>query len=123
VKILIDTHIFLWALSEPHKLSAIKRDQLESETNIILVSSVSMAEIMIKVSLGKLTLPFDPVVEVDRCGFELLDYSGVDALPLGALPWHHRDPFDRMLIAQSLSRGIPIMTEDPAFPRYGCKLV
>jgi PIN domain nuclease of toxin-antitoxin system len=122
VKILIDTHIFLWALSEPQKLSEAKRDQLESETNIILVSSISIAEIMIKSSIGKLNISFDPVVEANRCGFELLDYNGADALPLGGLPWHHRDPFDRMLIAQGLSRGIPIMTDDPAFMRYGCTL-
>jgi len=60
------------------------------------------------------------MVEAERCGFEVLDYSsGIDALPLGGLPWHHRDRFDRMLIAQSLSRGMTLMTEDPAFLRYG----
>lgn len=123
MKILIDTHIFLWSLSEPQKLSDARRDQLESETNIILVSSVIIAEIMIKSSVGKLNISFDPVVEAERCGFELLDYRGIDALPLGGLPWHHRDPFDRMLVAQGLSRRIPIMTEDPAFMRYECTLV
>jgi PIN domain nuclease of toxin-antitoxin system len=123
VKILVDTHIFLWSLSEPNKLSETKRDLLESAANMVLVSSITITEIMIKASLGALIIPFNPLVEVERCGFELLDFCGADAMPLGELPFHHRDPFDRMLIAQGIARGLPIMTDDPAFRRYPCKLL
>ena len=82
-----------------------------------------MTEIMIKASIGKLTINFDPVVIAEKSGFEMLDYSASDALPLKALPFHHRDPFDRMLISQSLSRGYQVMTEDSKFQSYDCKLV
>lgn len=82
-----------------------------------------MAEIMIKASLGKLHVDFDPVEEAEKCGFELLDFSGRDALRLGGLPFHHRDPFDRMLISQSLATGIPIMTEDSKFRLYDCRTI
>lgn len=123
MRVLIDTHIFLWALSEPEKIPAAKRLELESEANIIFVSAISIAEIGIKSSLGKLHIPFDPVVEAANCSFEILDYTGEDAVGLATMPWHHRDPFDRMLIAQSISRRISIMTEDPKFKLYDCRLV
>ena len=82
-----------------------------------------MAEIMIKASIGKLICDFDVVAIAEKSGFELLDYSASDALPLKRLSFHHRDPFDRMLISQSLSRGYRIMTEDAKFLSYECKLV
>ncbi len=123
MNIIIDTHIFLWALAEPAKLNQNCLVELETRTNVIFLSSVSIAEIMIKASIGKLTIDFDPVALAEQSGFELLDFSGADALPLKALPFHHRDPFDRMLISQSLSRGYKIMTEDSKFAMYDCKLV
>lgn len=123
MKLLLDTHIFLWALAEPEKLSASQRDKLESAANMPLVSSVSIAEIQIKTSLGKLVFDFNPVEAVEACGFMLLDFSAEDALPLKTLPFHHRDPFDRMLIAQSITRQLSIMTNDPQFARYGCRLI
>lgn len=123
MKILVDTHIFLWALAEPEKLSKKQRDEIESPANIVYVSSVSIAEIMIKASLGKLSIEFDPVREAETCGFELLDFSAKSALILGTLPFHHRDPFDRMLIAQSLSEKIPIMTGDSKIKLYDCRTV
>jgi len=123
VKILLDTHIFLWALAEPHRISAAKRSEIETPANIIYLSAISIAEIMIKSSLGKLAIDFDPVEEAEKCGFTMLDFSGRDAMQLGTLPFHHRDPFDRMLIAQSLSSAIPIMSEDAKFKDYDCRLI
>jgi PIN domain nuclease of toxin-antitoxin system len=123
VKILLDTHIFLWALAEPERIASARRMELESLANVIYVSSISIAEIMIKASIGKLDVQFNPVDEAKICGFELLDFRGEDALVLGPLPFHHRDPFDRMLIAQSLGNRIPIMTDDAAFSSYDCKLI
>lgn len=121
MKILIDTHIFLWALVEPERLSAAQRAEIESPANIVYVSAISIAEIMIKASIRKLSIEFDPVEEAKKCGFELLDFTGKEALVLGTLPFHHRDPFDRMLIAQSLTKKIAIMTLDSKFKPYGCR--
>lgn len=123
MKIILDTHIFLWALASPDRIPKKKRMEIESSANIIYISSISIAEIMIKASLGKLDVPFDPVEEAEKCGFELLDFSGQDALHLGTLPFHHRDPFDRMLISQSLTTNTPIMTEDSKFRLYDCRII
>ena len=123
MKILIDTHIFLWALSDPGKLNAHYRAELETPTNIIYVSAISVAEIMIKSSVGTLDMDFDPEEMARQSGFELLDFIANDALPLKELPSHHRDPFDRMLIYQGMARDYQIMTQDPKFGMYDCKLL
>jgi len=123
MKIIIDTHIFLWALSDPGKINSHKLAELETAANRIYVSSVTIVEMMIKASLGKLTVNFDPVDMAEKSGFELLDFSACDALPLKTLPFHHKDPFDRMLIAQGISRNYPIMTHDSKFNLYACRLI
>lgn len=123
MKIIIDTHIFLWALSAPKKIAKDRRSELESLSNIIHVSSISIAELMIKASIGKLNVDFDPVEMIGKCGFELLSFSGEEAMLLKDLPFHHKDPFDRMLIAQSIANQYPIMTDDEKFRAYGCRLV
>ena len=123
MNIIIDTHIFLWALSEPNKLTSKFRSELETPANRIFISAVSLVEIMIKASLGKLEVDFDPLVMAEKTGFDLLSFSPQDALPLKHLPFHHKDPFDRMLISQGLSRGFKIMTQDSKFAQYDCKLV
>ncbi len=123
MNIIIDTHIFLWALSKPSRINERKRTELETAANTVYVSSVSIVEIMIKSSLGKLPIDFDPVDMAEKSGFDLLDFSGKDALPLKDMPFHHKDPFDRMLIAQSISRNYFMMTEDAKFSMYQCKLL
>ncbi len=123
MKIIIDTHIFLWAISEPDKINIQKRAELETAANIIYVSSVSIIEIMIKSSLGKLQVNFNPIEIAEKSGFELLDFSAQDAMSLKNMPFHHKDPFDRMLIAQSNARGFFLMTDDRKFSLYDCKLL
>jgi PIN domain nuclease of toxin-antitoxin system len=123
VKILLDTHIFLWALSAPNKIAKERRGHLENPANIIHVSSVSVAELMIKASLGKLQVDFDPVDMMEKCGFEPLSFHAEDALLLKDMAFHHKDPFDRMLIAQGIANQIPIMTDDEKFRSYGCRLI
>ena len=123
MNIIIDTHIFLWALTEPLKLSDAKRSALEDLSNTIYVSAVSIAELMIKASIGKIEIDFDPVAIAKESGFDLLDFSANAALLLKELPFHHKDPFDRMLVAQSIASRYPIMTEDPKIRRYDCRLV
>ena len=122
MKVLIDTHIFLWAISEPERIPYPFQQILDSLANECLISAISISEIMIKSSIGKLDCPFNPVDEAREAGFEVLPYTGDDAIPLKNLPFHHRDPFDRMLIAQSLARNLPIMTCDEKFSAYGCRL-
>lgn len=121
MKLLLDTHLFLWAISEPDRLSSEEKRKVESLANIVYISAISIAEIAIKASVGKLALDFDPCEQAVRAGFELLDFTGRDAMCLKSLPFHHRDPFDRMLISQSIETGIPILTQDPAFLSYNCR--
>lgn len=123
MKILLDTHMFLWSIAEPEKLSEKFRSRLELPTNTIFVSSITIAELMIKHSIGKLNILFDPVQIALESGFELLDFSPDDALLLKELPFHHKDPFDRMLIAQGIRNKLHLMSVDSKFPLYGCKLV
>ncbi|WPD23187.1 MAG: type II toxin-antitoxin system VapC family toxin [Candidatus Electrothrix scaldis] len=123
MKLLIDTHIFLWALADPSRINDDKRAELETLANTIYVSSISIAEIMIKSSIGKLKVEYDPVEMVRQSGFELLEFRGQDALLLKNMPFHHKDPFDRMLIAQSIANGYYLMTEDSKFSAYDCRLL
>jgi len=123
MKIIIDTHIFLWSLSDPSRIAEQKVRELESLANIIYVSSITIAELMIKASIGKLQINFDPVDLAQQSGFELLDFSGRDALLLKNLPFHHRDPFDRMLISQSIATKYPLMTDDSKIKLYECQVI
>ena len=123
MNIIIDTHIFLWALAEPYKIDAQKREALENPANTVYVSSVTIAEIMIKASLGKLQIDFNPVEIAQESGFSLLDFSCRAALLLKDMPFHHKDPFDRMLIAQCLSENFLFMSDDSKMRSYGCRLI
>ena len=122
MNIIIDTHIFLWALSDPLRLSDAKRSALEDLSNTIYVSAVTIAELMIKTSIGKLEINFNPVEMAKESGFALLSFSSESALLLKDMPFHHKDPFDRMLIAQSLADNYPIMTQDPKIAQYSCQV-
>ena len=123
MKILIDTHIFLWAIAAPEKLSQKHKEALERLSNTIYVSSVSVTELMIKSSIGKLDVDFDPIAVAKKSGFEMLDFSCEDAFALKEMPFHHKDPFDRMLISQAINRNYTLMSEDGKFKAYGCKLL
>ncbi len=126
MKCLIDTHILLWALTDPGQLTASQQVLLVDPTNSMLVSSISLAEIAIKASTGKLSI--DPSLEADHyrglleaiaaSGLEVIPYQASDAVLLRELPCHHRDPFDRMLITQAMRLDCPVMTVDPAFALY-----
>ena len=121
MKLLLDTRTFLWALSEPNRLSKKQIAAMEDPTNKVYVSSISITEITIKASLGKLELSFDPIDAAERSGFEMLDFSAKDALLLKDLPFHHRDPFDRMLITQAISRKLIFVTQDSLMDLYDCR--
>ena len=121
MKLLLDTHTFLWALSEPNRLSKKQIAAIEDPTNKVYVSSISITEIAIEASLGKLELSFDPIDAAERSGFEMLDFSAKDALLLKDLPFHHRDPFDRMLITQAISRKLIFVIQDSLMDPYNCR--
>ncbi len=123
MKIIIDTHIFLWSLSTPSLIASHKLKELETPTNRVYVSSITLAEIMIKASIGKLDINFDPAKLALQSGFELLDFTSQAALLLKNLPFHHKDPFDRMLICQSLLLDYPLMTDDQKIKQYDCRTI
>ena len=122
MNIIIDTHIFLWVLADPLRIDDKNRSALEDLSNTIFVSAVTIAELMIKASIGKLQIDFDPVALARESGFELLSFSPEAALLLKDLPFHHKDPFDRMLISQSIADNCPIMTYDPKIAMYKCPI-
>ena len=123
MKIILDTHIFLWALAEPRKIAKEKVAEIKDLSNTIYVSSITIAELMIKASLNKLRVDFDPVALAEASGFQLLDFTGADAALLKDMPFYHKDPFDRMLIAPSIAQNISIMSDDSKFRRYDCKVI
>lgn len=119
MRALIDTHALLWALSEPKRLPEKVRDVLVSPEHSIYVSAATLWEICIKVALKKLSAkPPDIFQEVGSLGFEELPVFSRHTLRLLELKAHHRDPFDRMLVAQALEEGLTLISHDPALSRY-----
>jgi len=123
MNIILDTHIFLWALAVPGKIEDYRRQMIESRTNNVFLSAVTVAELSIKASIGKLNLDFDQLEVARQSGFDLLPFSAEEAAYLKDLPFHHRDPFDRMLISQSIATNYPIMTDDKKFALYECSIL
>jgi PIN domain nuclease of toxin-antitoxin system len=125
MKILLDTHTLLWALTDESKLSERVRKLLPSASTWLSVAS--LWEILIKVQIGKMPLPqpAGPFVmgKLARNGVQLLPVTSDHVLRIESLPDYHRDPFDRMLIAQSLEEKIPLVTADRAFARYPIELI
>jgi len=123
MKILVDTHIFLWMLSHPERLNEKRRYELESPANEVFLSAMSIAELMIKHSMGKIDIKFDPLEMAKKMRIDILNFSGSEAMLLGKLPLHHKDPFDRMLIAQALENKFSLMSDDSKFLPYDCKTI
>ena len=116
--LLLDSHILLWWLSEDEKLSATHRDLITDERGEVLVSAITLAELSIKASLGKLEVTADLNREVEACGFGFLPFTQRHAAALRDLPYHHRDPFDRMLVSQAQADGLVFLTVDENCRRY-----
>ena len=96
---------------------------LEDRSNTIYLSAMSIAEMMIKKSIGSLDIDFDMVKMVDEMGLKVLDFDARSALHLGVLPFHHRDPFDRMIISQAMVNKYKIISDDSKFKMYDCDLI
>jgi PIN domain nuclease of toxin-antitoxin system len=123
MRLLLDTHTFLWFINDDSKLSQKARSLLTSEANILFVSTASLWEMAIKISLGKLTVGgvFEGFVteQLSLNGMEILPINLPDLNIITTMPFHHRDPFDRLLIAQAIVEEIPIVSADEAFDTYG----
>ena len=121
MRLLLDTHALLWALGEPGKLTGEAFDALEDERNDVFVSAVSAWEIAIKRALGKLSAPDDLETGIVSQGFSPLHITFHHAEVAGALPRHHADAFDRMLIAQTQAEGLTLVTRDARMRLYGVR--
>lgn len=125
-RVLLDTHTFLWGIADDARLSPSARRAI-ARAGERCVSLASCWEIAIKRSLGKVSLP-EPLdrflaEQLGLNGFTLLQIDLDDLARVSSLPFHHRDPFDRLLAAQALGEGIPVISADPVFGRYGVKRV
>ena len=122
MRLLLDTHVFLWAAASPEELEPAARAAIEESANDVIVSAAVAWEIALKVALGKLTVPADPAVwfpaRVRSLGFQPLDITTAHALAVGGLPDVHRDPFDRIMIAQAQIEGLTFVTRDPINQQY-----
>ena len=123
MKYLLDTHTLLWFLKGDEKLSDKARRLIDNPCNEKFLSIVSLWEIAIKVGLGKLALnkPFEKLFpeQLHFNRIEILDITVDNLIKLTALPFHHRDPFDRLMIAQALVEGLPVIGADVIFDAYG----
>jgi PIN domain nuclease of toxin-antitoxin system len=118
LRLLLDTHVLIWALTAPNRLSAVAAEAIQDEANDVFVSMVSPWEISIKKALGNLSPPDDLEAQLaDRC-FELLPISMHHTRAIASLPHHHGDPFDRMLVAQAQLESLSIVTADRKINRY-----
>ncbi|MGH8000220.1 MAG: type II toxin-antitoxin system VapC family toxin [Brasilonema sp.] len=122
MRLLIDTHVLIWYILDIQKLSATVRILIDDKGNEIMVSTASLWEMAIKQSTGKLSfhLPFEVFItqQLSLNDFNLLDIKIDHLAVVATLPLHHRDPFDRLLIAQSIVEQIPILSTDSAFDAY-----
>jgi PIN domain nuclease of toxin-antitoxin system len=119
VKLLLDSHTLLWWLMGSSRLSRAARRAISDPENAIFVSAVTVWELRLKQSLGKLTLPPDFDESLEREEFSQLPLLSAHTKALASLPWHHRDPFDRALIAQCLSEDLRLVTADKTLRNYG----
>ncbi|MEN9534919.1 MAG: hypothetical protein RLZ22_480 [Verrucomicrobiota bacterium] len=120
---LIDTHVFLWMLAEPSRLSPAARKVIVNPRHVVHVSAVTAVEIAIKVSLGKLEAPDRLMGEIQTRGLRELPLRYQHGETLRALPPHHADPFDRMLIAQAQNEELTIITHDEKFRSYDVNIL
>jgi PIN domain nuclease of toxin-antitoxin system len=122
VSLLLDTHVILWWLTDDLALSDEVKTRLDDEPDVY-VSPASLWEVTIKQSIGKLSEPIDVAEEIRDSGFRELPITFHHAIAAGRLPLIHRDPFDRMLVAQALCEGLTLVSRDPHIRRYDVALL
>ena len=122
MRVLLDTHILLWMIGESRSLSAAARCILADEANELFFSPISIAEVAVKRQKNAALMPLSPDdvrFGAEESGVRELTFDSSHAVALTMLPTHHRDPFDRMLLAQAKSSGMRILSHDNRFPAYG----
>ena len=120
-RLLLDTHVFLWWLSDDPQLGKVARLAISDPRNQVFISAVSTWEASIKKSSGKLTAPDDLDAIAEEEGFGKLPISLFHGDQAGLLPQHHKDPFDRMLVAQAQSEGLIVVTNDEMITQYNIR--
>jgi len=123
MRLLLDTHVLLWWLADDPALSPDVRKQIASHQNLVYVSAVSVWEIVVKQALGKLAIAKDWADALEEDGFRRLPVTWEHALRVGQLPDVHRDPFDRLLVAQAAGEDLVLVTHDRLLEGYGVPLL
>ena len=119
MRVLLDTVTYLWAYNSPELLSKKAIETLSQDTTIRQLSAVSLSELAIKMAVGKLDWRKEEIISsLSDLRVRVLSYTATHAYQLFELPLHHRDPFDRQIIAQAMAEDIPIVTSDKIFRRY-----
>ena len=116
--LLLDSHALVWALSAPDRLSVQAAEAIRDPGRAVFFSPASVWELEIKVARGKMSLPPDWTEALGRTGFLELPVTSVHAVAAARLPWHHHDPFDRMLIAQARLHELRLVSRDRIFRNY-----
>ena len=127
MRVLVDSNVLYWYLGDRAKLTPRVLKLLDDGSNDLYVSSVSLWELSIKVAKGKLTVPGNSIrsfyEQVDRIGITILTVTKGHILRTASLPHHHRDPFDRMIVAQALEESLTILTADSDIPKYAAPVI
>lgn len=126
MKLLLDTHALLWFATGDRRLGAAAREAMERDDAVLWISAASVWEMAIKAGLGRLQLPStveDYISEKIAEGYEVLPITWSHAAAVEPLPWHHRDPFDRVLVAQALAERCSLVTRDRVFRKYGVEVI
>lgn len=123
MNLFLDTHVLLWWLDDSPSLSEKGRRAIADSQNLIVLSAVVIWEIRIKQAMGKLVIAPIFYDVIKNQGFEMLSITSDHAYAVGDLPMHHRDPFDRMIIAQAKLEGLTVVTHDAVFKKYGIPVI
>ncbi|MCX7366411.1 MAG: type II toxin-antitoxin system VapC family toxin [Alphaproteobacteria bacterium] len=123
MRLLIDSNAFIWAYVRPAELSTAARRAIDDPAHDRFVSIAAIWEICIKLSTGKLSMPGGPSGAIEDLALDVLPISLEHSMRVQHLPHHHRDPFDRMMIAQAMEEGLTIVTRDRQFQAYGIPLL
>lgn len=123
MNLLLDSHALIWALHDPGRMRPEAVEAIRDPRSGVFYSAASAWELELKAARGKLTLPDQWLSVAERTGFLYLPVTAAEARASAHLPWHHTDPFDRVLVAQAQEHGLTIATRDPLIPPYGVPIL